>query len=73
MDKCMYKKIMDALIDQPFLGSIFIVDFALLLWIKTPIYFSILMLGGLMAMSMYYGQKLALFKMPPAEQTKQAD
>lgn len=69
----MFNKIMNALIDQPFLASIFIMDFAVLLLHKPPFLFSVLMLGGLAAMCMYYGQKLALFKMPDAQQIEQAD
>ncbi len=60
----MCKKLLNVLIDQPFLASIFIMDFAILAFHKPPFIFSVLMLGGLAAMCMYYGQKLALFKMP---------
>ncbi len=56
------KKIITALIDQPFLTSLFVADFLILLVHKPPFIFSLLMLGGLMAMCMYFGQKLALFK-----------
>lgn len=67
------KKFVNALIDQPLLGSIFIADFFLVFFLKTPHWiFSLLMEGGLVGMSMYYGQKLALFqcqKAQPAEQT----
>jgi hypothetical protein len=59
----MCKKILTAFLDQPFLASIFIADFVILLLHKPPFIFSVLMLGGLAAMCMYYGQKLALFKM----------
>ena len=72
MGKCMFSKILNALIDQPFLASIFIADFAILLLHKPPFLFSVLMLGGLGAMCMYYGQKLALFNIS-AEQAEKAD
>jgi hypothetical protein len=57
------KKILAALVDQPFLTSLFVADFAILLLHKPPFFFSLVMLGGLMAMCMYFGQKLALFKL----------
>ncbi len=57
------KKIIAALIDQPFLTSLFVADFLILLFHKPPFIFSLLMLGGLMAMCMYIGQKLSLFKL----------
>ena len=56
------KKILTALVDYPFLTSLFVADFLILLFHKPPFIFSLLMLGGLMAMCMYIGQKLALFK-----------
>lgn len=75
MGKCdISKKFMNALIDQPVLGSIFIADFFLVFFIKSAHWtFTTVMLGGLVAMSMYFGQKLALFKLPQAEKTEQAD
>jgi hypothetical protein len=57
------KKILSALLDQPFLTSVFLTDFSILLFHRPPFIFSLVMLGGLMAMCMYYGQKLALFKL----------
>ncbi len=59
----MFKKILNTLIDTPVLTSIFLIDLAVLLLHKPPFLFSLLMLGGLGAMFMYYGQKLALFKL----------
>ena len=56
------KKILMAFLDQPFLTSLFVADFLILLFHKPPFFFSLIMLGGLMAMCMYIGQKLALFK-----------
>lgn len=58
----MLKKIIDSLIDHPLLTSIFVVDLVILLFHKPPFIFSLLMLGALVAISMYLGQKLALFK-----------
>ncbi len=58
----MFKKILNTFIDTPVLTSIFIIDLAILLLHKPPFLFSLVMLGGLAAMCMYYGQKLALFK-----------
>lgn len=57
-----FKKIINALIDQPFLTSLFVADFAILLLHRPPFLFSLVMLVALMAMCMYFGQKLALFK-----------
>jgi len=58
----MFKKIMIGLIDQPFLTSLYVADLAILLLHKPPFAFSVVMMGALIGMSMYYGQKLALFK-----------
>lgn len=58
----MFKKIIDSLIDHPLLTSIFVVDLVILLFHKPPFVFSLLMLGALVTISMYLGQKLALFK-----------
>lgn len=58
----MFKKIISGLIDQPFLTSLYITNLAILLLHKPPFLFSLVMMGALIGMSMYYGQKLALFK-----------
>ncbi len=58
----MFKKIISGLIDHPVLTSIFVTDFFILLFHRPPFLFSLAMLGALMAMCMYFGQKLALFK-----------
>jgi hypothetical protein len=58
----MFKKIISGFIDHPILTSIFAADFFILLFHRPPFVFSLLMLGALMAMCMYFGQKLALFK-----------
>ncbi|MCK5830281.1 MAG: hypothetical protein KAH20_08265 [Methylococcales bacterium] len=60
----MFKKIIAALIDKPFLTSIFVVDLAILLLHKPPFIFSLVMMSALIGMSMYFGQKIALFKQP---------
>jgi hypothetical protein len=57
----MFKKILNALIDHPVLTSLFVADFGILLFHRPPFFFSLLMLGALMAMCLYFGQKLALF------------
>jgi hypothetical protein len=59
----MFKKILDGLIDQPFLTSLFVTDFFILLFHRPPFLFSILMMGALVGMCMYFGQKLSLFKL----------
>jgi hypothetical protein len=66
------KKFQAALLDQPLLASIFVTDFAILLFHSPPIFFSLIMVGGLVAMSMYYGQKLAFFKLAPKSESKPA-
>ncbi|MEC4748047.1 hypothetical protein [Methylomicrobium sp. Wu6] len=58
----MYKKIINGCIDNPIVSSVFAVDFLLLLFIRPPAFFSLLMLGTLAGCSMYLGQKTALFK-----------
>lgn len=58
----MLKKLIDELIDHPLLTSIFVVDLFILMFHKPPFVFSLIMLGALVAISMYLGQKLALFK-----------
>jgi len=58
----MFKKIISALIDHPFLTSLYIADLSILLLHKPPFAFSLVMMTALIGMSMYFGQKLALFK-----------
>lgn len=65
----MFKKIINGLIDHPILTSIFAADFFILLFHRPPFLFSLAMLGGLIAMCMYFGQKLTLFKNWLAPQT----
>ena len=56
-----FKTLLDELIATPLLTSLFIVDFAILTFHRPPAFFSILMLGGLVALAMYFGQKFAIF------------
>ncbi|MGZ8191299.1 MAG: hypothetical protein ACXWTS_08725 [Methylococcaceae bacterium] len=58
----MFKKILNGLIDHPVFTSLFAADFFILLFHRPPFLFSLVMLGALMGMCMYFGQKLALFK-----------
>ncbi|MEI7795541.1 MAG: hypothetical protein WCI06_02780 [Methylococcaceae bacterium] len=59
----MFKRIITGLVDQPFLTSIFVTDFFILsMGPRLPMIASFLMLGLLVAMTMYFGQKLSLFK-----------
>ena len=57
----MFKKLLNGFIDQPFFTSLYLSDFFILLFHRPPFLFSIVMVGGLVAMSMYLGQKLELF------------
>jgi hypothetical protein len=59
----MCKTILNELIDHPLLTSLYLTDLLILALHKPPFVFSMLMLGALIAMSMYFGQKLALFKL----------
>lgn len=63
----MFKKILSGFIDHPFLTSIFVADFFILLFHRPPFLFSLAMLGGLMAMCLYFGQKWALFKVSDSQ------
>lgn len=58
----MFKKIISGLIEHPFLTSLYVADLVILLLHKPPFAFSLVMMAALIGMSMYYGQKLALFK-----------
>lgn len=58
----MFKKILNGLLDQPVLTSLFLTDFFVLLFHRPPFLFSLAMLGALVGMAMYLGQKLVLFK-----------
>lgn len=54
-------KIIDECLDQPFLTSLFVADFAILLFHRPPFLFSLIMMGALVGMCLFFGQKLALF------------
>lgn len=58
----MFKDIITSLIDQPILTSFFVTDLMVLLFHRPPFFFSLLMFSALLAMTMYLGQKLSLFK-----------
>jgi hypothetical protein len=59
----MFKNILACLVDHPVLTSVFVTDFLILsMGPRLPLFFSMLMFVGLMAIAMYFGQKLALFK-----------
>lgn len=58
----MFKNVLAVLIEQPLLTSLFVTDLGILLFHRPPFFFSLLMFSGLLAMTMYFGQKLALFK-----------
>lgn len=58
----MFKNVLAALIEQPLLTSLFVTDLGILLFHRPPFFFSLLMFSGLLGMTMYFGQKLALFK-----------
>lgn len=59
----MFKNILTSLVDQPILTSFFVSDLLILLFHRPPFLFSVLMFGALLTMTMYFGQKLALFKL----------
>jgi len=58
----MFKKFLSVLLDHPFMTSLFVADFFLLLFHRPPFLFSLAMLTALMAMCLYFGQKLSLSK-----------
>ncbi|WP_374090715.1 hypothetical protein [Methylomicrobium lacus] len=58
----MYRKLINGFIDNPLASSILAVLFLLLLFIRPPFFFSLILLGTLVGCSMYIGQKASLFK-----------
>jgi len=56
------KKILDAFIDYPVMTSLFVADFSILLFHRPPFFFSLVMFAALMAMCLFFGQKMSLFK-----------
>lgn len=57
----MIKKLLDGFVDRPLFTSLFVTDFFVLLFHRPPFLFSMLMVGALVGMSMYLGQKLEPF------------
>lgn len=66
--KTLKNKIVNECLDQPLLAAIFICDFAILLFHRPPILYSLVMMGLLVAIAMYLGQKMALFDLKTAFQ-----
>ncbi|MGB4499282.1 MAG: hypothetical protein WBI40_11345 [Methylococcaceae bacterium] len=58
----MFQKIISSLIEQPLLTSLFVTDLGILLFHRPPFFFALLMFSALLGMTMYFGQKLSLFK-----------
>jgi len=58
----MLKKFFSALLDNPFIASIAISDFFVLLFHNPPFIFAFGMFAILIAYCMFLGQKLAVFK-----------
>jgi hypothetical protein len=59
-----YKKILDIFVNHPLLTSLMIATLALLIFMRTlPWFISFPLLAGLIAMSMFFGQKLEPFKL----------
>lgn len=58
----MFKKILTSCTEHPLASSILVCDLAILSFHKPPFLFSVIMLSGLVAVSMYIGQKTAIFK-----------
>lgn len=58
----MCKTILNKFIDHPLVASLFVTDLLILLFHRPPFVFSLVMLSALIAMSMYFGQKMAIFK-----------
>ncbi len=54
-------KIINECLDQPLLTSLFVADFAILLFHRPPFLFSLVMMSALVGMCLFFGQKLALF------------
>ena len=58
----MTSKILTALIDHPLLTSIFLTDFFILLVHTPPFFWALSMFVILIGLSLFFGQKMALFK-----------
>ena len=61
-------KIINECLDQPLLTSLFVTDFAILLFHRPPLLYSLAMMLFLVVIAMYFGQKLALFNVKTAFQ-----
>ena len=55
-------RVLKQVLETPLISSIFVVDFAILIFLRPPFLFSLVMLGTLVGIAMFFGQKLALFK-----------
>lgn len=55
------KKILDEFVGNPIQTSILVIDFLVLMFHKPPAFVSLLMLGLLVGLSMFFGQRLNLF------------
>jgi hypothetical protein len=58
----MFKQLVDGFVNHPLVTSLFVADFLILLFHRPPFLFSLIMLGGMVAMCMYLGQKIAIFR-----------
>ncbi|WP_428353332.1 hypothetical protein [Methyloprofundus sp.] len=58
----MLNKLLNALLDHPFLAAIVISDLFILLFHKPPFIFALGMFAILIAYCLFLGQKLAIFK-----------
>ncbi len=58
----MFKNFLNGLVDHPLLTTLLVCDFFVLLLHKPPFIFSLLLLGFLVGVCLFLGQKLALFK-----------
>lgn len=55
------KEILNQFIDHPALTSLLVIDIAVLLFLRPPVLASLVMIGILVGISMFFGEKLALF------------
>ena len=58
----MISKILSTLIDHPLLTSIFLTDFFILLVHTPPFFWALSMFVLLIGLSLFFGQKMAIFK-----------
>ncbi len=58
----MFKKMLNGFIDNPIMTSIFVADLMILVFHKPPFLFALVMQLLLAGVSMYLGQKMAMFK-----------